>query len=387
MINMQQQLAALFSGDQDAMGKVLMGLGIGAGDVHIDRALSNLAVSYANEEYIADKVLPVLPVKNRSDKYFKFDTDMNFNVANAAMASQRGRPGEINYGLTTDNYSVSDYGLMDSIPFDVEANADAPLDIQSVAVETLTNFLMLAREIRVANLFVAGNFTGSTAALSGTNRWDDYTNSDPVKAIETVIDAPLVRPNTMICGIKTWKMLRQHPKVLQYIISRAATVNGAVPMRPTKQLFADAFELDAVYVPKPRYNNSNAVGTLSCRRSSSRSACAFSTIAASFVISGSTAAVTGARRGWSRSTVRCRSATTSSWYASQRNASIARLTPAAGSMTAGTKRSPVPASTHSSVVPEASEWAVRSNVPRFATPSSSDQPIGYRYSTSLVALE
>lgn len=261
MINMQQQLAALFSGDQDAMGKVLMGLGIGAGDVHIDRALSNLAVSYANEEYIADKVLPVLPVKNRSDKYFKFDTDMNFNVANAAMASQRGRPGEINYGLTTDNYSVSDYGLMDSIPFDVEANADAPLDIQSVAVETLTNFLMLAREIRVANLFVAGNFTGSTAALSGTNRWDDYTNSDPVKAIETVIDAPLVRPNTMICGIKTWKMLRQHPKVLQYIISRAATVNGAVPMRPTKQLFADAFELDAVYVPKPRYNNSNAVGS------------------------------------------------------------------------------------------------------------------------------
>jgi hypothetical protein len=38
-------------------------------------------------------------------------------------------------------------------------------------------------------------------------------------------------------------------------------------------------------------------------------------------------------------------------------------------------------------VPDDSVCAVRSNVPRFAMPSSSDQPMGYRYSTSLVAVE
>ena len=106
-----------------------------------------------------------------------------------------------------------------------------------------------------------------------------------------------------------------------------------------------------------------------------------------FAISGSTATFTGAIRGCSRKTVRSRSATTSSWYASQRNASIVRLTPPAGSITWGTYRSPVPESTHSSVVPDAFACASRSNEPRFAIPSSSDQPIGYRYSMSLVALE
>ena len=67
--------------------------------------------------------------------------------------------------------------------------------------------------------------------------------------------------------------------------------------------------------------------------------------------------------------------------------SIERLTPSAGSITYGTKRSPLPASTHSSFVPDASVCWVRSKAPRFAIPSSSDQPIGNRYSMSLVALE
>jgi hypothetical protein len=42
-------------------------------------------------------------------------------------------------------------------------------------------------------------------------------------------------------------------------------------------------------------------------------------------------------------------------------------------------------STHSSFVPDACVCAVRSKSPRCAMPSSSDQPMGKRYSMSLVA--
>ena len=69
------------------------------------------------------------------------------------------------------------------------------------------------------------------------------------------------------------------------------------------------------------------------------------------------------------------------------NVSIERLTPSAGSITCGTKCSPVLSSNHSSFVPEAFVCCVRSKSPRFAIPSSSDQPIGKRYSMSLVPLE
>ena len=62
--------------------------------------------------------------------------------------------------------------------------------------------------------------------------------------------------------------------------------------------------------------------------------------------SGSTATLTGARRGSSRSTVRVSTpplalGASSSSYASTRNASIARVRPAAGSMTYGVQRSSV----------------------------------------------
>ena len=44
-------------------------------------------------------------------------------------------------------------------------------------------------------------------------------------------------------------------------------------------------------------------------------------------------------------------------------------------------------SKYSSFSPENSAWRVRSKSPRLAIPSSSDQPMGNRYSTSLVPEE
>ena len=55
-------------------------------------------------------------------------------------------------------------------------------------------------------------------------------------------------------------------------------------------------------------------------------------------------------------------------------------------MTHGVYRSP-PSPTYSSFVPDTFVCCVRSKSPRLATPSSSDHPIGYWYSMSLVAVE
>ncbi len=55
----------------------------------------------------------------------------------------------------------------------------------------------------------------------------------------------------------------------------------------------------------------------------------------SFLTSGKTAALIGAKRGWSFSTVRGSPPTSSSVYASHRNASVARSAPAEGSITWG----------------------------------------------------
>ena len=221
--------------------------------VHIDRALTNCAISYRNREYIADQCMPVVTVANRSDKIFEFPVETMQQLADVSIAGNRGMPGEVKYGLNSSkNYSVSDYALMDFVSNDEIANADAPLQPKVEAVEIVTNFLMLARESRVASaVFGAGNYGANTAALAGASRWDTST-SDPVQAIEDAIESCFVRPTHLVLGGQVWPKLRNHPKFLQYILSRASTASGDVPLRVSEQLIADAFGLEGCIVGRAK---------------------------------------------------------------------------------------------------------------------------------------
>ncbi len=253
----------------------LMSLGISPSDVHVDRALTNLAVSFRNNEFIADLVCPVVEVPKRSDKYFKMDADTYFNEAKVDIASLRGRPGEINLGLTTDDFKVKDYGLMSFLPFDVEANQDAPLNMAMEEVEALMNFLALARERRVSSLyFTAANYGSNTEALTSTARWDD-SGSDPANKVEQILDTCLARPNVAILGVKVWYALRSHPKFRAYIEARATASGKPTPLRPTLAMVAEAFELDAIYVPRARYNTAGDGATASVSRIWTQESAAF----------------------------------------------------------------------------------------------------------------
>lgn len=252
-MNMNELQAAIFAargmGASDASH--LMSLSPSA--VHIDRALTNCAISYRNREYIADQCMPVVTVAQRSDKIFEFPVETMQQLADVSIAGNRGMPGEVKYSLNSSkNYSVSDYALMDFVSNDEIANADAPLQPKVEAVEVVTNFLQLARESRVASVvFGAGNYGANTAALAGADRWDTST-SDPVQKIEDAIESCFVRPTHIVLGAQVWTKLRNHPKFLQYILSRASTASGDVPLRVSEQLIADAFGLEGCIVGRAK---------------------------------------------------------------------------------------------------------------------------------------
>lgn len=230
-------------------------LGLGVGNVHIDRALTNLAVMYRNREFIADLAMPVVTVAKKSDKFFKFKPETMFNVAAVDMVGAESKPGRPAIALDTPGtYSCIDRGLTDFISTDEEINADAPLSPRMDVTEILTNYLLLARELRVATVvFNSSNYGANHQALSGTAQWDQST-SDPVANIDSALRAPLVRPNTMVIGEEAYDALRSNPKLLQYVLSRAGTRSGPVPMRPDEQMIADAFRLDRVVVGTAIYN-------------------------------------------------------------------------------------------------------------------------------------
>jgi len=256
---MSDIIASLQAETLAARGGGVHAMSIGPQDVHIDTALSNLAVAYRPNEgkYIADVVMPVVKVTNRSDKYFKFAPSTFLDLSRVNIASQMGRPAQVSWNVSQDSYAVLDFGLVDFVPVDVDASADAPLRPLMDATEILTERLMIAREYRVAaTVNDSANYGSNVLDLAGGQQWDN-PGSDPVKQIETAIRTPVVTPNALVLGYSAWASLKRHPAIERYIISRAATSVGATPLTVTPELFAQAFELDKVIVGKAKYGSGN----------------------------------------------------------------------------------------------------------------------------------
>jgi hypothetical protein len=222
--------------------------------VHVDRPLSNLAVSIRNREYIADLVLPKIKVSKLSDKYFVWNQANMFETNEDTRLGNEGDPGRVRYRLSTSTFSCEDYGLMDFVSRKEEENADAPLAPRMSATKIVTNRLALAKERRAAALvFATATYgSGNYSTLSGTTRWDNAA-SDPAQAIDDAIENCVVRPNVLVLGAQVWQKLKNHANIKELILGRASTTMGSVPLRVTTKLLADAFDLDAVIIGGAKY--------------------------------------------------------------------------------------------------------------------------------------
>lgn len=187
-------------------------------DVHVDRILSNVSVKYRNEDLIWMRVLPVVPVSFRSDKYYEYAKEDVFKVPDD-MVSPKAEPNQIDWKVTSKNYSVVDAALADYVPVEEVENADAPLQPLTDTTEFLTMLLQNAAENRAAaKVFAAANYpTGNKVQLSGTDQWSDSANSDPIDDILVAMDAAFMRPNTLVLGNDVWVKLRAHPKILDAV--------------------------------------------------------------------------------------------------------------------------------------------------------------------------
>ena len=212
----------------------------------VDARLTAIALAYRNPDIamIADDVLPRTDT-DADFKWLKYDLTQGFTVPDTKVG-RKGMPGEVEFVGTEVNDSVDDHGLDDVVP-----NTDIDDDNQGVdplgkATMFTTSLVQIAREIRVAGKVfnTASYVAGNQATLSGTGQWSDFANSNPVNAIFTALDVPVMRPNVATFGQSTWTQLRQHPKLVQAI---KGTAQGAGAV--TRQEFAEFFELSGgVYV-------------------------------------------------------------------------------------------------------------------------------------------
>jgi len=216
--------------------------------VKFDQLLTNISLQFAAapEGYLADKVLPPVPVAKESAAYWVYDKSrLDAPDSKRAPRSQYNR---IDWNVTTDTYLAEQYGLEGEIDDEERKNAASPLDLDVDTTEIVTDMVLNNREKRVADLVLSTATITNNITLAGGDQWNDYANSDPLDDIKTArttiyLGAPGYAPNVMLMGYHTFEALKLHPDIKEII---KYTERAIV----TRQLLASVFEVDEVLVGK-----------------------------------------------------------------------------------------------------------------------------------------
>ncbi len=215
----------------------------------IDPTLTAISIGYRNPAgtLLYSRVLPTVPVLSEQFKWTEYPLAQGF-TATGIEVGRKGRPAQVEFTAEERDSSVKDYGIDDAIPFsDINAAARARaerrsnFDPRNQAVEGLTNRVELERELRAAAVVQdASNYDASRKiVLAGTDRFSDFTNSDPYAVIDEGMDKTLVyRPNHIVMGQPVWSKVKRHPKLIK-AVKGGLTEDGAI----TKAQFADLFEI------------------------------------------------------------------------------------------------------------------------------------------------
>lgn len=218
-------------------------------DVHVDVPLSNMAVRAFNdstEEFIADKLLPAVPVSKQSDKYYVID-QRAFLSLGTAKRSPKTEATRVEFEVSSDSFYAENYALANELALEDLANQDAAIQLRENSTALVTTDLLRSQENRVATLLTTAANMGSGTTLTGAAQWTDYTGSDPIADVTTghafIRATTGLVANTMMMDYDTWQIVRRHPQLLDMY---KYTQGGQVGMSE----LLDVFGVDQIHIGK-----------------------------------------------------------------------------------------------------------------------------------------
>jgi hypothetical protein len=224
--------------------------------LHVDQALTQISIAYQNAAFVAEEVLPVVPVQKKNDVFFRFSKQHFRTYKDSYAAGQRAQQIEVDLD-SRGFYMCDGHALDDAITDDEREQADPGAQLEIEKTEKLTNIIALNEEINLFNnILTPANIT-QNSTLSGTSQWSDYVNSDPVsevlrqrRAVQQTIG---VFPNYMLVSQPVLDVLANHPRILDRV---KYTANGARNQLDEQDL-ASVFKVDKVLVSAAICQNVN----------------------------------------------------------------------------------------------------------------------------------
>lgn len=187
-------------------------------DLHVDKLLSQMAINYKPEGFVADTIMPQVSVDKQSDLYAIFSRADRLRRQNTSR-SPGGRANQVRQNVSSDTYFAKNYALAAPVTIEDRLNAD-PIFLTEVIngrVELIMDHLLLDWEVRVANLVTSGSNVGSYAGVGSA--WNGA--GDPIADINQAIDnvhfSTGVMPNRVAFGVEAWKSFRRDSNVRDLI--------------------------------------------------------------------------------------------------------------------------------------------------------------------------
>src|SRR5258708_3327283 len=198
---------------------------------HINTALANLSLQTVNPEvaYANEMACGVVPVEKVAGKYFIYGRELGASKSAAGGAARNIRSlraagsqaAEVDYSLSANTYTCSEYSPSDLATDEEITDADAPLPPILAAAQNVRQWVMNDVEnvwVKIAADLTQYNASNKTTLVTGTTSWaNNSATSDPLGNIKTArkrIELILQRPaNTIVLSAETARVLAEHTQL------------------------------------------------------------------------------------------------------------------------------------------------------------------------------
>jgi hypothetical protein len=229
-------------------------------NLYVSPLLTNISLAYRNEEYINEKILPVVPVQKDTAQIATYGMD-NLRIEESLRAQGAGA-NEVRHSVSIgEHYILKDHALKEFVTLEEEDNADSPIAPRKDAVENLTDRIQVIKEKELADTLSNTSIITQNVTLSGTDQWSDFTNSDPFDDIKTAMEAVRtgsgMLPNTFVMSYKVMMTLMVHPDLIARLVN-VTTVSSDMVMQALRMAFPN---IKNIFVGSALYNSGVEGGT------------------------------------------------------------------------------------------------------------------------------
>jgi hypothetical protein len=220
-------------------------------DKVFDPLLTNIATGFRPESFIAPVLLPIFKVGKQAGIYYKFNRNhLQIVDTERAAGSKTNEIPAMVWDKTT--FYAEDHALKQLVTDEEVDQADGVFDPMAMGAKNVTEKLWIGAEKSLADKLRNTSIITQNTTLSGTAKWSDLDDSDPVKDVlagQAVIEAATgQRANTIAMGRQTFDILMSNVRVLDRIKYSQLGVTS-------EELLKRLFQVDTLIVGRSVYNS------------------------------------------------------------------------------------------------------------------------------------